>query len=222
MIYSSEVEKVAIDINPSIEFEVITFGRVTDVEYNNDDAYVYANAPRTYESTNGTLANYYPALSDGVKIPDNDQTKHPTYNMLAPKFRICSGYGAIPSTHNSHRADHDNMVGRCATYQEDGYPAGRWRLPTAAELRFVNTLANAGKIPQLFSTSLYYWCAHGRGKYSGGQFTLDHEGNDAIWYDSGEVSVRCVYDEWYWGSGQIADKTKFTWGDEPRPTATAK
>lgn len=39
IVYSSEVEKVAIDINPSIEFEVNTFGRVTDVEYNNDDAY---------------------------------------------------------------------------------------------------------------------------------------------------------------------------------------
>lgn len=191
--------------------------------------YAYFYAPRTYVgsdgSTSGTLTNYYPALSDGKKIPENDQTKHPTYNMLAPKFRICSGYGAIPANSNQHagpRADHDNMVGRCATYQEDGYPAGRWRLPTAAELRFVNTLANAGKIPALFSTQLFYWCAHGRGRYSDGKFTLDETGDDSIWYSYDLVSVRCVYDEWYWGSDQIADKTKFTWGDEPRPTATAK
>lgn len=191
--------------------------------------YVYANAPRTYVgsdgSTSGTLTNYYPALSDGKKIPEIDQTKHPTYNMLAPKFRICSGYGAVPANSSQHagpRADHDNMVGRCATYQEDGYPAGRWRLPTAAELRFVNTLANAGKIPALFSTQLFYWCAHGRGRYSDGKFTLVETGDDSIWYSYDSVSVRCVYDEWYWGSDQIADKTKFTWGDEPRPTATAK
>ena len=39
-----------------------------------------------------------------------------------------------------------------------------------------------------------------------------------IGYDSSGHSVRCVYDEWYWEQTKTpkVDKTKFTWGDEPR------
>lgn len=177
------------------------------------DVFTYAKAYSTYKdgSTN-ELTNYYPAKSD---MTLTDQTKHETYNMIAPKFRICSGYGAIPSEHNGRRAYMDYMEARCASYQEDGYPAGRWRLPTMAELEFVNTLSNKGLIPQVFSNSLRYWSAHGYGIYSNTNktFTPTHE---TSYSNSGYISVRCVYDEWYWGSEQIDNKEQFTWGDEPR------
>ena len=33
---------------------------------------------------------------------------------------------------------------RCAAYQENGYPAGRWRVPTEAEIWFMANRSNAG------------------------------------------------------------------------------
>lgn len=173
--------------------------------------FTYVSAPTTYTTTNQSLTNYYPAQRD-LTLGAN----HPTYNMVAPKFRICSGYGAIDSS-TSNRQYLQNVEGRCATYQEDGYPAGRWRLPTRAELELIFTLCEEQKLPDLFA-DIPYWCAHGYGSYNNGSFVPTANANRG----SSSVSVRCVYDEWYWGSDQIADKTKFTWGDEPRPTATAK
>ena len=38
---------------------------------------------------------------------------------------------------------------RCAAYQEDGYPAGRWRVPTKAEVKYIIQLSGWGVIPVL-------------------------------------------------------------------------
>lgn len=167
--------------------------------------FTYVSAPTTYTTTNQSLTNYYPAQRD-LTMGAN----HPTYNMVAPKFRICSGYGAIDSS-TSNRQYLQNVEGRCATYQEDGYPAGRWRLPTRAELELIYTLCEEEKLPDLFA-DIPYWCAHGYGSYNNGSFVPTANANQG----SSSVSVRCVYDEWYWGSEQIKDKSTFTWGDEPR------
>ena len=45
--------------------------------------------------------------------------------------------------------------------------------------------------------------------------------------DATQRYVRCVYDDWYWGSStndRLADSNKatFTWGDQPRSSVTAK
>ena len=42
---------------------------------------------------------------------------------------------------------------RCAGYQEAGYPAGRWRVPTMAEINYIVQLSGWGVIPSLFSES---------------------------------------------------------------------
>ena len=55
------------------------------------------------------------------------------------------------------------MKRRCASYQEDGYPAGRWRLPTKAEFQFILTQINYENLPQVYLSSYSYWCAHGLG-----------------------------------------------------------
>lgn len=181
-------------------------------------SFTWASAPALYEGeSNRQLKYYYPAESDLTL-----GAQHPTYNMVSPKFRICSGYGAV--TDHEYRRFFDRMEGRCASYQEDGYPAGRWRLPTKAELEFVNTLSNKGLMPNVFSSSLRYWSAHGAGIYSGGTFDIEY---DDEYPDTGDVSVRCVYDDWYWekvdGMARLDDESKgtFTWGDMPRVNVNA-
>lgn len=108
--------------------------------------------------------------------------------LVAPSIMIASSYAKTqPMTKESAEK-------RCASYQENGYPAGRWRLPTYAEVEFIVGLSNAGHIPSLFETNINngYWCSYGRiyGPTNNTQFYEDSNIN---------VSVRCVYDIWYWG-----------------------
>jgi hypothetical protein len=127
--------------------------------------------------------------------------------MIAPKIRVASSYSVTHDTDSKDLAEK-----RCASYQEDGYPAGRWRLPTYAEAAFIVGLSNELKIPRLFNNNTRYWCAHGQFLPTTSGVTLNgNSGNSAS-------SVRCVYDEWYWGSEQLPENQRgtFTWGDEPR------
>ncbi|NMB37396.1 MAG: DUF1566 domain-containing protein, partial [Bacteroidales bacterium] len=77
---------------------------------------------------------------------------------------------------------------RCAAYQENGYPAGRWRVPTEAEILFIVNRSNAGVFPTLFG-AVNYW-ASGNRAYNAGTNT---------WSTPSSAYVRCVYDVWYWG-----------------------
>ena len=149
---------------------------------------------------NRKLLYYYPT-------DNTDKTR----NMVAPKFRIASSYGVTNSK------SYNEMRKRCASYQEDGYPAGRWRMPTHAELEYIVKLSAEGKIPKLFnddqdSTTGDYFCAHGVSypKRAGTVTTLA--------LDNEAHAVRCVYDEWYWTN--TCDKTTFTWGDVQRTTTS--
>lgn len=126
-------------------------------------------------------------------------------NMISPKFRIASSYGV------TNDVSHTNAINRAATYQEDGYPAGRWRVPTMAEVRFIIKLSSDGKIPTLFSDGNAYWCANGTvtPKEGGGYDTSTNT--------SGNNPVRCVYDDWYWEKSSVprlGNYSIFTWGDE--------
>ena len=87
-------------------------------------------------------------------------------------------------------------------------------MPTKAEVWFVAKLFADKKIPPLFNSGTGYWCASGKVKPSGDGVIGD---NDL----SGTSPVRCVYDEWYWGSEKEKTAgqetlTSFTWGDAPR------
>ena len=132
------------------------------------------------------ISYYYPTDTDGNRVN----------NMIAPSFRIASSYGATSSM------SYDNAKKRCASYQEDGYPAGRWRIPTKAEIEYMVMLAEDGKIPILLSTDSYYWGSNNTAyRANGGTSTS-------------KSFVRCVYDEWYWKDK--CTKTTFTWGDKER------
>lgn len=69
-------------------------------------------------------------------------------NVIAPQIRIASSWGATTAMQNFERAEE-----RCAAYQENGYPAGRWRIPTVAEIDFLIKLSDYKYIPELFSPS---------------------------------------------------------------------
>ena len=175
----------------------------------NKNDFIWASAPALSAPTPRTIMYYYP--TDATIGQGEDS---PTYNMVAPKIRVCSAYGQINT--NGARRYYENAVGRCASYQEDGYPAGRWRLPTAAEFAIINTMSNKELIPAIFQEGLDYWCAQGYGKYEDGKVTITPGESD---YGSTRVSIRCVYDEWYWGSERALTedaKDIFTWGDAPR------
>ena len=147
----------------------------------------------------------------------------PNINMIAPKFRLASGY-AVLNTGADEVETLENLKKRCASYQEDGYPAGRWRLPTRAEFQFIMTQIDLGNLPQVYLENTDYWCAYGVGTPNNGVINMQYIGYD---YNDGH-SVRCVYDEWYWENSQTyrlgtknADGTftpsdTFTWGDMPR------
>lgn len=146
------------------------------------------------------LTYYYPA--------NMDQSFD---NVIAPKFRIASSFGASPTM------SRNAALQRCASYQEDGYPAGRWRLPTVSEIVYMATLTDRGLIPRLLGNtgtgSTNYWSNSGyvsvpNGANTGGTIQVYHT-------TTGDRNVRCVYDEWYW-EGSTVDRTTFRWGDRQR------
>ena len=141
-------------------------------------------------------------------------------NFIAPKFRIASSFGATQPT------SYDNAKRRCASYQEDGYPAGRWRLPTVAEITYMAQLTTDGLIPRLLggstgSGTTDYWSNNGYVTVADGTNTAAPVSNTGT---SSTRYVRCVYDEWYWEDTlhEKVTKTTFTWGDEPRSDVRKK
>lgn len=145
------------------------------------------------DTNNRRLKYYYPTNESAVMA-----------NMISPKFMIASSYGV------TNNVDKDNARRRCASYQEDGYPAGRWRVPTQAEIEYIVKLSAWGVIPTLFGTTdsdteAVYWSASGAVSVKAKSGTVESK-------SSTSGPVRCVYDLWYWTDK--CDKTKFTWGDK--------
>ena len=141
------------------------------------------------------LTYYYPARTDVD-----------TRRVIAPAFMIASSRGKTLDV------TFDNAERRCAAYQEAGYGAGRWRLPTEAEIEYVINLSasNPQKIPPLFDGE--YWSASKR-YYSSN--SKEFEDAKTTGYDQDEFAVRCVYDVWYWGDQPATNPDTFAWRDEP-------
>lgn len=166
------------------------------------------------------LAHYYP--SDESNAFNKEQ-------FIAPVFRMASSYGR---TKVNGRIE---MRRRCAAYQEAGRPAGRWRVPTKAEIEYVALLSADRKIPILYGSVLnpddfgYYWAASG-GVRANSHGVVESTVGDPAYLPGGYYGVnlegilatRCVYDEWYWNmvdNGEFAPEisgpkeTTFFWGD---------
>ena len=145
-----------------------------------------------------TSATYYPTAED-------------TKNVISPRFRIASSYG------KTYAMGYEGARRRCASYQENGYPAGRWRLPTMAEIEFLIKLSSNGKIRTLFSASTTnaYWAGGNEARFSD-QFrdlsasSISASGN-AVSVGGYAIYTRCVYDTWYWGTEQHSEYTSQKW-----------
>lgn len=143
-----------------------------------------------------SLTYYYPT-----------EESNGTANMISPQFMIASSYGACTDTN----MDQEDARSRCATYQEDGYPAGRWRVPTKAEIQYMVQLSGWNIIPALFSTGIGYWSAQGCISVNNSGDVSDYNPGYGGW---AMRVVRCVYDTWRWGTDHEAGLTDYTYGDE--------
>ena len=176
--------------------------RESDINLNNDGYDMARNNAWAADQSGRRLQHYYPTGTEGE-----------IYRVISPKFRISSRYGGYSA------GDREGVMMRCASYQENGYPAGRWRVPTTAEIAFIVYLQAQGAIGQLFYSNHYFSSTHMVTE------NKDTKKEDIKDIDSSDHSVRCVYDEWYWGSQQDAlvntsrnpsqgDYYYYTWGDE--------
>ena len=178
-------------------------------------AATWSNTKSDWDNTSRQLTYYYPV---GTSSDYND--------FIAPRLRIASSFGSTqPMTYY-------DAFRRCASYQESGYPAGRWRLPTKAEIEYIAQLNSDGKIPLLLgadSGTTDYWCNSGYMTVQKGRTpSYTQSTTNTVTIGSGYYSqtvsgsyVRCVYDDWYWGESDHSrlstDKmSTFTWGDMDR------
>ena len=146
-------------------------------------------------------------------------------DAVAPLFIIASSYGKTSSlTYNAAKV-------RCAAYQENGYPAGRWRLPTEKEIEFLITLRKRGLIAELFHNSTEYtgsdeqdagyWASSGRFYFYDKEDFSEFKYSDETYYhltgagpggyeyeDLYTSFTRCVYDAWYWGAEPLDNSGK--------------
>ena len=200
--------------------DTFTYRDGNDYTYMIGDPRVLVNDPNM-NNDNYNMTNDWASDVNGRKLEyyyptaNNRDGKEPNiFRVISPKFRVASFLGGYSSGSTPEGA-----AMRCASYQEDGYPAGRWRLPTTAEINFVISLQQKGAIQNIFYGGNYYYSS------------TDQVQNEATinireigWEQNNFTgSIRCVYDEWYWGSEReaklkngSADEYDFTWGDADR------
>lgn len=149
-----------------------------------------------------------PAIEGGTRsltwyYPTEESSR--TVNMIAPAYRVSTKLSGIEFDGISLQKARE----RCASFQENGFPAGRWRLPTRGEIRFISRLSNNGTFEWQFGGK--YWSANGAVNVNknGGAVT------DVVPAPSIAL-LRCVYDSWYWGNDQVGNLEQFTWADAKR------
>lgn len=170
-----------------------------------------------YNQTNADsrLISWTEPEASGVKVGNMT-----TGNYIAPKIMISSRWGRMgnwqPHNDNATRRAEDRfelVQKRCATYQEAGYPAGRWRLPTEAEIMFIANLQEYDFIDALFTYSGPSISAEGSVfRVPDGNQTFayyPYNPNETDEYRGGK-SCRCVYDLWYWGEDPVANVSTYT------------
>lgn len=132
-------------------------------------------------------------------------------NIIAPSIYFASYWSRPQSTD----IDFEAAQKRCATYQEAGYPAGRWRIPTQAEVFFAFYLQELNFIPQLFSSGYGYFASDGSAFWDTSHYATNANDNGQRFSppDTNPHSVRCVYDVWYWGDEANEDTSVY----DPEP-----
>lgn len=118
-----------------------------------------------------------------------------TPEFIAPKLIVASTWGR----QRYGSTGFEDTQKRCATYQEAGYPAGRWRLPTEAEVVFIMNLQKYDFLEKdLFNQNdnVWNWISDGN------LINMPTGNNPTIRIRNtltGNATSRCVYDLWFWG-----------------------
>ncbi len=146
-------------------------------------------------------------LQVGVSKGTNGKTltSEAANNLISPKFMVASRYGVV----NGNKYSSNSAITRCSNYWETlnadeiedkaTYPIGTWRVPTLAELEFMNTIQDSdGIVNYLFNNTGEYWSAR-----------QDTDPTRAWYYDFGNnkrnyttsltttrsaLYIRCVHD----------------------------
>lgn len=178
--------------NPEVRHQyIIGDPRVTQTKYSESDF----RASGSYQWTKTQL--------DKILIAD---TRISGADWIAPEFITCSGYARAPKLSLAQ------LEMRAAMYQESGYPAGRWRLMTEAEYKFLLNLQLNDIIPTFFyevdnSGDAPYFTAQGT------CFEINQGGASYRMISPAPATAyaRFVYDTWYWGPDPVpAAATTYT------------
>lgn len=131
------------------------------------------------------------------------QTDHEENSLIAPYFLVNSAYSSQIGN-DGYGISYEEAKKKCATWQEGGYPAGRWRLPTEAEIMYIVSRQTDETIPILFNSNAgsCYWAASGY-YYESGKL---HKDTDSF----SDGACRCVYDAWFWGDDRIQNTHIYT------------
>lgn len=172
-----------------------------NVNYRIGDPRVKASTVYTGGTSWNTVSNFYKYLHFSGSTEEYVAWSNPgdilitsqsaaDRNIIAPRFLVSSALNA------NSGLTFDTAVKRGATYQEAGYPAGRWRLPSEAEIAFIVARQRDGVIPNLYATGDYYWAGSGRLVYIPSSADADIQFSNS---DGNIHSCRFVYDLWQWG-----------------------
>ena len=156
----------------------------------NNREYIISDPREASGYTSNSLIAYYNGTSNqnwgdlASQVMVGSKANPANGAFIAPKILISSRWSRMVNSNTSERT-FEVMEKRCATYQEAGYPAGRWRLPTEAEVNFVANLQRLGFIQNLFT---------GDGWVSNG--TAVSIGTNSVSLITNGTTARCVYDAW--------------------------
>lgn len=181
--------------------------RIGDPRVPND----FSGSPKLVDYLTGMGSNYTTPYTNVRRYPIttaawNDKADavmmgvrdHNENSLIAPYILISSSYISMSGA-SGYGVTFEEAQKRCATYQEGGYPAGRWRLPTEAEIMFIVSRQKDNTIPVLLNVDLsngYYWAASGF-YFINGELHESRDGNE-------DGACRCVYDAWFWGDEPVA------------------
>lgn len=210
-------------LNPPRDDNRNELGSISELGGNNYNPNLYtihisSFADNTYAIGDPRSETVY-SFGNALDATEYRATRQDAENVIAPAFKVASSWGKTTDI------SYQTAVKRCASYQEAGYPAGRWRIPTKAEVEYITQLSSDGKIPRLFGgqngSAAAYWVSSGT--YTAGASYTDNYYTPGL---SGSEAVRCVYDVWYWGEATIEedkehntgnwDNNDFVWGDNPQ------
>lgn len=150
------------------------------------NAYTYivttsASGAKYPESNEELILGFPPVDSEGNTVNNAEVAK-----MVSPRFEMASQFGAtVPKTYDQAKA-------HCRQYfeiREDGLSKGNWRLPTEAELKYIEQLQHSpANLQGLLMTGRWYWDSFsGDGAY---RFVKNTAGGSS----GTSAHVRCIRD----------------------------